>query len=122
MPKPPPLSDEQRRQALAKAAEARKVRARVKEQLRSGSLDLEGLLKRSDSEEMIAKMKVLSVLESLPRVGFGVSGSSSEASYSPVLAEALLRCIEKPPLRSLLQCSWCSLDLGVLVRERSLKL
>ena len=69
MPKPPPLSDEQRRQALAKAAEARKVRARVKEQLRSGSLDLEGLLKRSDSEEMIAKMKVLSVLESLPRLG-----------------------------------------------------
>ena len=69
MPKPPALSDEQRRQALAKAAEARKVRARVKEQLRSGSLDLEGLLKRSDSEEMIAKMKVLSVLESLPRLG-----------------------------------------------------
>lgn len=69
MPKPPPLSDEQRRQALAKAAEARKVRARVKEQLRSGSLDLEGLLKRSDSEEMVAKMKVVSVLESLPRLG-----------------------------------------------------
>ena len=66
---PPPLTDEQRRQALIKAAEARRVRAQVKELLKVGSLSLEDLLERSDTDENIGRMKVLSVLESLPRLG-----------------------------------------------------
>ncbi|MBC8364774.1 MAG: integration host factor [Actinobacteria bacterium] len=69
MPGPPELTDEQRRQALAKAAEARRVRAEVKEQLKAGSLDLAGLLELADADQIIAKMKVVSVLESLPRLG-----------------------------------------------------
>jgi hypothetical protein len=66
---PPELTDEQRRQALAKAAEARRVRAEIKEELKSGSLDLAGLLERADGDLVVARMKVLSVLESLPRLG-----------------------------------------------------
>ena len=66
---PPPLTDEQRRQALLKAAEARRIRAEVKELLKTGSLSLEDLLERSDSDESLGRMKVQAVLESLPRLG-----------------------------------------------------
>ena len=43
---PPELSDEQRAKALAKAAEARKVRAEVKGLLKMGSLGFAKLLER----------------------------------------------------------------------------
>ena len=44
MPQPPSLTPEQRVQALAKAAEARRVRAELKEKLKMGSLTLPALL------------------------------------------------------------------------------
>ena len=69
MPGLPPLSDEQRRQALVKAAEARRARADVKEELKSESLDLSGLFDRADEDPSIARTKVVSVLEARPRVG-----------------------------------------------------
>ena len=69
MNRPPPLTDEQRRQALIKAAEARRLRAEIKELLKMGSLSLEDLLERSDTDETLGRMKVLAVLESLPRLG-----------------------------------------------------
>ena len=69
MNRPPPLTDEQRRQALLKAAEARRLRAEIKELLKMGSLSLEDLLERSDTDESLGRMKVLAVLESLPRLG-----------------------------------------------------
>ena len=65
----PQLTDEQRRAALAKAAEARRVRAEIKELLKMGTLSLSELLDRSDNEKILAKMKVLSVLEALPKLG-----------------------------------------------------
>ena len=65
----PQLTDEQRRAALAKAAEARRVRAEIKELLKMGTLSLSELLDRSDSDKILAKMKVLSVLEALPKLG-----------------------------------------------------
>jgi hypothetical protein len=68
MPLPPPLSEEQRRDALAKAAEARRKRAELKEQLKSGRTTLRELLDRRD-DEIVGKMKVSTVLESLPGVG-----------------------------------------------------
>jgi hypothetical protein len=69
MPLPPALSDEQRQAALAKAAEARRARAEIKERLKMGSLTLPELLEQSRADEMIAGIKVLAVLESLPGVG-----------------------------------------------------
>ncbi|MDQ3662883.1 MAG: integration host factor [Actinomycetota bacterium] len=68
MPLPPPLTQEQRREALAKAAEARRRRAELKDQLKSGSTTLRELLDRSE-DAVVAKMKVTAVLESLPGVG-----------------------------------------------------
>lgn len=69
MPQPPALSPEQRVAALAKAGRARRERAELKERLRLGTLSLSELLDQSAGDENIAKLKVLSVLESLPKVG-----------------------------------------------------
>jgi|TARA_B110000914_G_scaffold96908_1_gene85149 hypothetical protein len=65
----PQLTDEQRRAALVKAAEARRVRAEIKNLLKMGSISLSELLGRADAEVIVSKMKVLSVLESLPKLG-----------------------------------------------------
>jgi len=69
MPLPPQLSDEQRKAAWAKAAEARRARAELKEKLKMGSLTLKELLDQAGNDEIVGKMKVLAVLESLPGVG-----------------------------------------------------
>ena len=63
----PVLTDEQRKQALEKAAEARRKRAEIKGQLKSGKLTLKDMLSRGD--DTVGKMKVSTVLESLPGVG-----------------------------------------------------
>jgi hypothetical protein len=69
MPLPPTLSPEQRQAALEKAAAARRLRAELKEKLKMGSLSLKELLDQSASDEIVGKMKVLAVLESLPGLG-----------------------------------------------------
>jgi hypothetical protein len=73
MSNPPSLSPEQRQQALEKAATARRVRAEVKDKLKIGSLTLADLFAQADrpdeTGEMLAKLKVVAVLESLPGVG-----------------------------------------------------
>jgi hypothetical protein len=69
MPLPPQLSDEQRQAALAKAAEARRARAELKEKLKIGSMTLKELLDQSGADDVVGKMKVVAVLESLPGVG-----------------------------------------------------
>lgn len=69
MAKPPTLTPEQRQAALAKAAVVRRERAEMKERLKMGSLTLTDVLEQSSSNEVIAKTKVLAVLESLPGVG-----------------------------------------------------
>ncbi len=69
MPTPPLLTPDQRAQALEKAAQVRAVRAEVKAQLRAGSLTFPQLLALADSDEVVARIKVLSALESLPKIG-----------------------------------------------------
>jgi len=69
MPLPPALSPEQRQAALDKAAAARRERAELKEKLKMGAINLKELLRLADHQEVVAKMKVLAVLESLPGVG-----------------------------------------------------
>lgn len=65
----PTLTPEQRSAALEKAAAARKARAELRESLKSGEVTFEDLLAKIDSNELVAKTKVLYVLESLPKVG-----------------------------------------------------
>ncbi|MGI9033313.1 MAG: integration host factor, actinobacterial type [Acidimicrobiales bacterium] len=69
MPLPPELSPHARRAALDKAAAARRQRAELKEKLKMGSVDLDELLAAAERDEVVAKMKVVAVLESLPGVG-----------------------------------------------------
>ena len=69
MPLPPSLSPQQRQAALEKAAAARRQRAEVKDKLKMGSLTLRELLDQAGGDEVIGKMKVLAVLESLPGLG-----------------------------------------------------
>lgn len=69
MPLPPTLTPEQRREALEKAAHARRVRAEVKARLKMDSLSLSELFEQSDADDVLAKLKVVAVLESLPGVG-----------------------------------------------------
>lgn len=66
---PPELSKEQRAAALAKAAEARKVRAEIKHLMKSGSISFPELLERADEDPLVAGMKVYAVLSSLPGNG-----------------------------------------------------
>jgi hypothetical protein len=63
----PTLTEEQRKEALAKAAEARRRRAELKDKLKRSEMSLRDVL-NSDSD-VVGKMKVSSVLESLPGVG-----------------------------------------------------
>ena len=65
----PQLTEEQRKEALAKAAEARKARAELKEQLKRGDISLKEVLAKASSDEIIGKTKVSALLESLPKVG-----------------------------------------------------
>ncbi|MBM3672487.1 MAG: integration host factor [Actinobacteria bacterium] len=69
MPLPPALTPEERHAALEKAAAARRERAEVKEKLKAGGLSLEQLLEQGGRNETIAKLKVVSALESMPGVG-----------------------------------------------------
>jgi signal recognition particle GTPase len=69
MPQPPSLSPDQRQAALEKAAAARRLRAELKEKLKMGSLTLKELLAQASHDEIVGKMKVIAVLESLPGLG-----------------------------------------------------
>lgn len=69
MPQPPALTPEQRQAALEKAAKVRRERAEVKEKLKLGTLSLAELLDKAEKDETVGKMKVVSVLESLPGLG-----------------------------------------------------
>jgi hypothetical protein len=69
MAQPPKLTEEQRKAALEKAAEARRVRAEVKELLKTGSLRLSDLFKRAETEELLGGLKVESLIAAMPGTG-----------------------------------------------------
>ena len=65
----PPLTPEQRAAALVKAAQARRERAEVKARLKQGGTSLAEVVKEGQKDDVIGKMKVSALLESLPGVG-----------------------------------------------------
>jgi len=67
MATPPQLTPEQRAAALVKAAEARAARAEIKARLKMGSMSLADALSSTDGN--VGKLKVVSLLESLPGLG-----------------------------------------------------
>ena len=63
----PQLTDEQRKAALAKAAQARHERAELREKIKSGKVSLESVLESDDP--IASRMKVSTLIESLPGYG-----------------------------------------------------
>ena len=65
----PSLSPEQRAAALEKAAEIRKARAALKDELKSGKTTLAAVLGRAESDDVVGKLKVSAVLQAMPGIG-----------------------------------------------------
>ena len=65
----PELSPEQRAAALEKAAAARKARAELRERLKSKGATVGDVLKQGDTDEVIGKMRVVELLQSVPGLG-----------------------------------------------------
>lgn len=96
----PKLDPEQRKAALAKAAEARRIRAELKQMLKAGEVQLAEVLDRADQSEPLAKTKVSEVLEALPGYGptkarklmerLGIAASRRLRGLGPNQRQALL--------------------------------
>jgi hypothetical protein len=65
----PPLTSEQRAEALAKAALARQRRAEIKARLKHSGESLGAVLDMGETDDVVGKMRVSALLESLPGVG-----------------------------------------------------
>lgn len=65
----PKLDPEQRRRALEKAKEARRIRAELKQMLKAGEVTLRQVLDRADTAEPLAKMRTSELIEAMPNVG-----------------------------------------------------
>ncbi len=65
----PILTPEQRQAALAKAAQARQLRAEVKNRLKHSGATLSEVISESKVNEVIAKLRVVDLLQSMPGVG-----------------------------------------------------
>lgn len=99
---PPSLSADDRARALAKAAEARRVRADIREELRRGTLSLGEVLDRAH-EEPLAGIKVKAVLTALPGLGkvksyrlmeaVGIAENRRLRGLGPKQKEALLAAL-----------------------------
>lgn len=98
MTKPPPLSPAQRAAALENAKQARRTRAIVKGQIRSGQLKVLQVIELASTNHAIGKMKISELLEAIPGVG-------------KVRAAAILDRLEISPSRRIQ-------GLGVLQRNR----
>lgn len=99
----PQLTDEQRKAALEKAAQARHARAELRTNIKSGKITLEEVL---DSDDPIAnRMKVSALIESLPGYGkakatkimdeLGISASRRVKGLGARQREQLLEVLSK---------------------------
>ena len=65
----PTLTAEDRAAALAKASQVRAERAEVKTRLKAGAVTLPELIARGADDDVIGKMKVSALVQSMPGVG-----------------------------------------------------
>ena len=65
----PPLTPEQRQAALEKAAASRRERAEVKNRLKNSGASIVEVLHAGQTNEVIGKMKVIDLLQSMPGLG-----------------------------------------------------
>lgn len=64
----PKLTPEEKMKALKKAQEMRSQRARIRHELKSGRSNIRAILDQA-SDDVVAKMRVAYLIESLPRIG-----------------------------------------------------
>lgn len=74
----PSLSPEQLQAARGAATEARRKRAALKDNLRSGKVTLGDALDMACKDEVLAHVKVVDMLKSLPRIGDKRAGEIME--------------------------------------------
>ena len=65
----PPLTPEQRQAALQKAAASRRERAEVKNRLKNSGASIRDVIAEGKTNEVIGKMRVIDLLQSLPGLG-----------------------------------------------------
>lgn len=65
----PPLTPEQRQAALEKAAASRRERAEVKNRLKNSGASISEVLAEGQRNEVIGKMRVIELLQSMPGLG-----------------------------------------------------
>lgn len=65
----PELTAEQRRAALEKAAAVRRDRAEVKNRLKHSGASLTEVLQAGQKDDVVGKMRVLDLLQSMPGLG-----------------------------------------------------
>lgn len=65
----PPLTPEQRAEALVKAAAARRERAAIKHRLKHADGSIAAVIADSRANEAIAKMRVSALVEAMPGIG-----------------------------------------------------
>ena len=65
----PPLTPEQRQAALEKAAASRRERAEVKNRLKNSGASITDVLEEGQKNEVIGKMRVIDLLQSMPGLG-----------------------------------------------------
>ena len=97
----PPLTPEQRAAALVKAAAARQARAEVKARLKYSQGSLADVIAQGRTDDVIGKLKVSALLESLPGVGkikaraimaeVGISETRRLRGLGPHQASALIQ-------------------------------
>jgi len=66
---PPQLTPEERSRALAKAKQSRQVRAAVKLRVKAGEISISDVITLAKSDEAVAKMRVLELVESMNGLG-----------------------------------------------------
>ena len=69
MPIPPKLTPAQRVAALDAAKQARRTRAAIKHQIRTGELRILQVIELASTNEAIAKMRVFELIEAIPGIG-----------------------------------------------------
>lgn len=100
----PELTAEQRAAALKKAAEARRIRAGVKNRLKYSQDSLTKVIEQGKKDDIIGKMRVSALLESLPGIGkvraraimgeIGISESRRVRGLGPNQIAALIERFE----------------------------
>lgn len=96
----PPLTPEQRAAALQKATAARQARAEVKNRLKYSQGALSDVIAQGRQDDVIGKLKVVALLESMPGVGkvkaraimseIGISETRRVRGLGPHQAKALV--------------------------------